>query len=132
MYIISHTDLNPLITCLLEKNVQGLPIFKSALYAESARIMEMSDCSKRWRASKGNHIPREPISPEHSEDLESFITPRGIRNRDFHTEQEVCGFDTKEQRVILRYCAHLWEGQADRDLSMTKEEENKRPAITGT
>ncbi len=62
----THTVLNPLITCLL-KTLQGLPICKSALYAECDGGMEMSNCS-RWRLPKREPHLHKPINPKHSEE----------------------------------------------------------------
>lgn len=68
----THSALNPLITCLL-KTLQGLPICKSALYAECDGGMEMSNCS-RWRPPKkkkkrkGEPHLHKPINPKHSEE----------------------------------------------------------------
>lgn len=65
----AHTALNPLITCLL-KTLQGLPIWKSALYAECDGGMEMSKLFKMAPTKKRKmeaHLHK-PINPKHSEE----------------------------------------------------------------
>lgn len=72
----THSVLNPLITCLL-KTLQGLPICKSALYAECDGGMEMSNCS-RWRPpkkrkkEKGSHICTNRLIRNIQRNLKSF------------------------------------------------------------